>query len=222
MRIRRVVDLSLALDADTQIYPGDPPVVLRQHSSIAADGFNLLDVAMGSQSGTNCDAPYHFLESGARIDEVPLELCAGPGVLIDVRAKMAREPITIEDVRPYLDRLGPGVIVVLHTGWSRFYRQPDFFDHPYLDARACQLLLEHGVRTFCLDALNIDETPDASHPGSGFPVHQLIAQAGGVVVENLTALEQIDFPDPLITVFPLRLTGADGAPTRACALELEI
>jgi kynurenine formamidase len=221
MRVRKVVDLSLALDADTQIYPGDPQVELTQHSRIDVDGFNLLSVAMGSQSGTNCDAPYHFLDSGARIDEVPLELFVGTGVLIDVRAKAAREPITPEDVRPYLDRLGPGVIVVFHTGWSRFYRRPEFFEHPYLDAEACRLLLAHGVRTFCLDAINIDETPDATHPGVGFPVHLLIAEAGGVIVENLTALEQIDFPDPLITVFPLRLTGADGGPTRATALDIE-
>jgi kynurenine formamidase len=41
-----------------------------------------------------------------------------------------------------------------------------------------------------------------------------------VVVENLTALDQIDFSEPLITVFPLRLTGADGAPTRAVAMDV--
>jgi kynurenine formamidase len=81
-------------------------------------------------------------------------------------------------------------------------------------------LLERGVKTFCLDTLNIDETPDNEHPGVGFPVYRFIAQVGGVVVENLTALEQVDFAEPFITVFPLRLTGADGAPTRAVAMDL--
>ncbi len=36
----------------------------------------------------------------------------------------------------------------------------------------------------------------------------MIAAFNGVVVENLTAMEKIDFDDPIITVFPLRLTGA--------------
>jgi len=45
----------------------------------------------------------------------------------------------------------------------------------------------------------------------------LICEAGGVIVENLRGLEQIDWSHPLITVFPLRLTGADGSPTRAVA-----
>jgi kynurenine formamidase len=57
MHIRRVVDLSLAIDADTQVYPGDPHVRFAPAATIDKDGFNLLSVEMGSQSGTNCDAP---------------------------------------------------------------------------------------------------------------------------------------------------------------------
>jgi kynurenine formamidase len=48
----------------------------------------------------------------------------------------------------------------------------------------------------------------------------MIAAAGGVVVENLTDLAAVDFPDPFLSMLPLRLTGADGAPVRAVALQL--
>lgn len=216
----RAVDLSLALDATTQVYPGDPHVRLRTHSTIEADGFNLLHVEMGSQSGTNCDAPYHFLATGAPIDECDLTLFAGPAVIVDVRGKRAREPITAADVAPYLDRVRSGTVVVFHTGWPKHYGTAVYLDHPYLTTEACDALLDRGVRTFCLDVLNIDETPDDRHPSEGFPVHLLVARAGGIVVENLTGLERIDFDDVFITVFPLRLTGADGSPTRAVALQL--
>ncbi len=219
MRVGRVVDLSLALDADTQLYPGDPAVHLAPHSTIAADGFNLLAVELGSQSGTNVDAPYHFRAEGARIDELDLHLFIGTAVIIDARGKAPRALIEAADVVPYLDAISPGTIVAFHTGWPVHYRTPVFFDHPYLSADACRLLLDRGVRTFCLDVLSVDETPDESHPGDGFPCHQLIAERGGVVVENLTALEQIDFDEPFISVLPLRLSGADGAPTRAVAIE---
>jgi kynurenine formamidase len=220
MHIRRVVDLSLAIDVHTQVYPGDPQVHIAQHATIARDGFNLLSVQMGSQTGTNCDAPYHFIEEGATIDELDLGLFAGPGVIIDVRHKPARTAIDAIDVQPYFDRLGPGTIVVFHTGWSTRYGTEEYFEHPFVGADACQALLDRGVRTICLDTINVDETPDEAHPGVGFPVHHLIARAGGVIVENLTNLEQIDFPNPLISVFPLRLTGADGGPTRAVAMDI--
>ncbi|MCW2785290.1 MAG: Kynurenine formamidase, partial [Marmoricola sp.] len=218
MRVRRVVDLSLAIDEHTQVYPGDPHVRFAQAATIEEDGFNLLSVEMGSQTGTNCDAPYHFVADGARIDELDLRLFTGPGVIIDVRGKAPRTAITSDDVQPYLEQVGPGTIVIFHTGWPTYYGTDAYFDHPYLGADACQVLLDRGVRTFCLDTLNIDETPDDSHPGVGFPVHHLIGLVGGVVVENLTCVEEIDFADPLITVFPLRLTGADGGPTRATAI----
>jgi kynurenine formamidase len=220
MQVRRVVDLSLALDAETQVYPGDPHVRFAQAATIDADGFNLLSVEMGSQSGTNCDAPYHVLPDGARIDELDLRLFAGPGVVIDVRGKPARDSISAQDVAPYVDKVGPGTIVLFHTGWPAHYGTDEYFNHPFVGADACRVLLDRGVRTFCLDTLNVDETPDDTHAGVGFPVHHLIAAAGGVVVENLAALEQIDFPDPFISVFPIRLTGADGAPTRAVAMDL--
>jgi kynurenine formamidase len=45
--------------------------------------------------------------------------------------------------------------------------------------------------------------------------------AGGVIAENLTNLGAIDFDDPLLCLFPLRLAGdADGSPCRAVALDL--
>jgi kynurenine formamidase len=214
----RVIDLSLPLDATTQTYPGDPEVRLTQHATVERDGFNLLAVSMGSQSGTNVDAPFHFDPAGARIDEVALELFVGTGVLVDVRGKRPREPITVADVEGGAWR--PGRIAVLHTGWSAHYGTAAFFDHPYLSREACAWLLDQGVRTICLDTLNIDETPDDEHPGVGFPCHLLVAAVGGIVVENLTNLEAVDFPDPLISVLPLRLTGADGGPTRAVAIDL--
>jgi kynurenine formamidase len=220
VRVVRSVDLSVPLDEDTPVYPGDPVPRIRPASTIASDGFNLLSVSMGSQTGTHVDAPYHFADDGARIDQLDLSLFVGPGVVVDVTGHRAREPIGWAAVAPYADRLGPGRILLLHTGWSRHYGTARYYEHPYLDAGACERLLDLGVRTFLLDAVNIDETPDDSHPGVGFPAHHLIADAGGVIGENLRNLGQIDF-DPFISCLPLRLSGADGAPVRAVALQLD-
>ena len=40
-----------------------------------------------------------------------------------------------------------------------------------------------------------------------------------MIVENLSGLGAIDFPEPVISVLPLRLAGGDGAPARAVAIE---
>lgn len=221
MKINRVVDLSVTLSSATQVYPGDPVVSLTPHSTVARDGFNLLAVTMGSQSGTHVDAPFHFDDDTPRIDAVPLERFVGEGVIVDARDAGARGRITTAHIAPVLDRLQAGRIVLLRTGWSATYGTDAYFDHPYLDAEACALLLERGIRTIGIDAVNLDETPDDEHPGVGFPCHHLIAEVGGVIIENLTNLDAIASEHPLISVMPLKLEAADGAPVRAVAIELD-
>lgn len=219
MHVRRIVDLSVPLSESTQVYPGDPVPRIEPAATIEADGFNLLSLRLGSQTGTHVDAPYHFRADGARIDEMDLSLFAGEGVVIDVTGLAPRARITWEAIAPAAGRLGPGVIALLHTGWPARYGTPAYFDHPFLDADACRRLLDLGVRTFLLDFPNIDETPDAAHPGEGFPAHRLIAAAGGVIGENLRGFELIGFT-PFVSCLPLCLAGADGAPVRAVAMDL--
>jgi kynurenine formamidase len=219
VRVRRVVDLSVRLDSATQVYPGDPQVRTRPLATVAADGCNLLHIAMGSQTGTHLDAPFHFRDDGARVDALDLSALVGPAVVVDVRRAGPRRRIGWEEFRPHAAQLAARRILVVHTGWSRHYGSPAYFDHPFLDAGAARRLLGLGVRAFLLDAPSIDETPDAEHSGEGFPVHHLIAAAGATIGENLTNLAAIDF-DPFLVCLPLRLTGADGAPVRAVALDL--
>lgn len=69
--------------------------------------------------------------------------------------------------------------------------------------------------------MNVDETPDGTHSGEGYPVHHLIAQASGVIGENFRNLELVDFPDPFVSCLPVALDNADGAPVRAVAMHLE-
>lgn len=221
MRVRKIVDLSVPVGSGTQVYPGDPEPRMEVHSTIAQHGFNLLQLHLGSQTGTHVDAPYHFWEEGLRVDQLDLSLFAGDALFIDVRGIRAREAITWGRIAAYEPSLRPGVIVLLCTGWAGHYGSERYFDNPYLDADACRRMLDLGVRTFCLDALNIDETPDATHPGVGYPVHHLIAEAGGVIGENFRNLEQVTFTNPFVSCLPLALEAADGAPVRAVAMDLE-
>ncbi|HEX2031097.1 MAG TPA: cyclase family protein [Actinomycetota bacterium] len=220
--VRRVIDLSILLDENTQTYPGDPEPKLSRAARLVPDGFNLLALHIGSQSGTHVDAPYHFIEEGPRLQECDLSLFTGPGVIVDATGHRDRQPITWEDIRPYEDRLRPGVIVLLSTGWSDRHLGTDrYYDHPFLDAEACGRLVDVGVRTVGIDALNVDQTtlPGAGEPA--FPCHVRFLGAGGIFAENLRNLGAVDFEDPFFSLLPIRLGGdADGAPCRAVALQL--
>lgn len=221
MKLRELVDLSVPLGASTQVYPGDPEVRFEAHATLERDGFRLLAVHLGSQSGTHVDAPYHFSETGKRIDELPLRRFAGPAVIVDATDAGRRGRIRWSHIQPVADRIRRDTIVLFRTEWSTRYGTGAYFDHPLLDADACRRLLDRGVRTFGLDAPSIDETPDGAHSGDGFPVHRLIAGAEGVICENLANLAAVTFPDPFVSLLPIRLEGADGAPVRAVAMRVD-
>ena len=219
MPIRRVVDLSMPLDERTPSYPGDPAPAICAATTIAADGFNVSRLELGSHSGTHCDAPYHFDPAGARLDELPLERFLGPGVVVDVTGLEPRAAIGWDRLAPRAAAFGPGAIVLIRTGWDAHRGDHAYFAHPYLDGEACARLLELGVRTIGIDAINLDETPAGELDLARFRCHAQISAAGGVIVENLVGLGAIDFTDPLISVLPLHVPGGDGAPARAVAIE---
>jgi kynurenine formamidase len=217
---RRIVDLSIPVGPETQVYPNDPVPIVRSAFTIERDGVNVLTLELGSHTGTHVDAPFHFLAEGERLDDLDLALFAGPAVIADVTGHGDREAIGWDAAAPYAERLAPGTVLVLRTGWSdRHYGTERYFDHPYLSADACDRILELGVRTLAIDALNPDETV-LDDREARWDVHHRFLGAGGVIAENLTNLGAVDFEEPVVCLFPLRLAGdADGAPCRAVALE---
>lgn len=218
--VRGIVDLSHPVEDGMPVYPGDPVVRIEPATTIGAHGYNVLHVRMGSQSGTHVDAPFHFLDDGARIDELPLGLFLAPAVIADVRGKESRAPIVWADLVPVADRLVPGRMLLLHTGWDAHWGTPDYLGHPFLDADAAERIVAAGIRTVGLDALSLDETVPDGEPAGSFAAHQAVLGAGGVIVENLRGLAGVQSAEPVVSVLPLRLAGADGAPVRAVAFDV--
>src|SRR5262245_38178028 len=88
-------------------------------------GWAVEEIRAITHTGTHVDAPYHYgpMSEGkpARtIDEVPLEWCFAPGVVLDMRHKAAGDLIGVVDLQAALDRIGYRLqsrdIVLLQTG----------------------------------------------------------------------------------------------------------
>ncbi len=211
----RLVDLSHPLTEQVPIYPGDPEPRISTATTVAANGYNLSHVHIGTQTGTHIDAPFHFRDDGATVDRMPLDLTVGPAVVVRVPDREPRSRITSADLEPHLDQLAPGRIVLFATGWYRYSGTETFFEHPYLDAAVGESVLATGVRTIAIDTLNADSTG-----GDEFPIHDMFAAAGGFIAENLAGTDALTpGAEPLLLLLPLNLVGCDGAPVRAAALE---
>jgi len=111
-------------------------------------------------------------------------------------------------------------MLLLHTGWDAHWGTDGYFCDPYLDGDAAERVVAAGVRTIGLDALSLDETVLDGEAAGGFAAHFAVLGAGGVIVENLRNLAAVVSPEPVVSVLPLRLAGADGAPVRAVAFDV--
>lgn len=216
MQIKKIIDLSHPISERTPTFPGDPNVSVSPWTTFEKDGYCVHSLHIGSHSGTHVDSPYHFFQDGLSIDQIPLKQFLGLGVVFDVRGKKKGTPITLDDIAESIEKLKPGSIAVFMTGWDQYVGHPTYYEHPYLNPEVVDEILLRGVKTVFIDAINIDP-PDLS----SFYGHRAILGASGVIVENLTNLDKIDFPNPFFIAFPLKLQGVDGSPVRAVAVELE-
>jgi kynurenine formamidase len=222
-RRTRIVDLSVPLATGMPVYPGDPEVRIEPALRLdRGDGVNVLALHMGSQSGTHLDAPYHVIDGSTRLDALPLERFVGSAVVADVRHVGARSAIGLDDLAPIIGSLSAGVVLLLHTGWSRHWGdQAIMLDHPWLAPDAAAAVVAAGVRTVGIDALSVDPStaPEQGAP-TGLDAHLAILGSDGVIVENLTNLEALaGLAAPVVSVLPLRIPRSDGAPVRAVAWE---
>lgn len=213
-----LIDLSHNVDTSTQIYPGDPNFSSCLALTLDKDGFNVMAISLGSHTGTHIDAPSHSIKDAATITDLSLSMFQGPALVINVGGKKPREKITWEDLESYMPQMHPGQIVVLHTGWSKYWQSDKYIDHPFLDRSAAEGLIKAGIRTVAMDCMSPDETFHEGSEGSGdYIAHQIILSNGGVIAENLTNVESIVEGNFMISILPLKLTEADGSPVRAVA-----
>ena len=114
-----------------------------------------------THTGTHVDAPYHYGpisegRPGRRIDQVPLEWCFAPGVVLDMRHIPAGDFITVDHLRAALARINydlrPFDIVLLWTGADKRLHSPAYFAQPGLGREGVLWLVEQGVRVIGIDA----------------------------------------------------------------------
>ncbi len=196
-------DVTLPLHAGMILFPGDPPFEsMSLFGRAKGDAFELSRISMGTHTGTHVDAPKHFLDGGASVDEIPLSLLTGPGSVLDLRGKACIDEQLLRDVV-----LTERVLFKTNNGplLSRGRFQEEFV---HLTESGARFLIEQRVKLVGIDYPTI-ERPSLT----GEPVHRILLEAGIVIVESVDLLEVPPGPYEILCL-PLRIRGGDGAPAR--------
>jgi kynurenine formamidase len=232
----RMVDLTHPFNEHTLYWPTSPTSFhLERLAWGATPGgyfYSANAYSAPEHGGTHMDAPIHFGEGQQTVDQVPLEHLVAPAVVIDVSARADADHdyrLTPDDVTAWESehgRITPGTIVLLRTGWSRFYGdRAAYFGNaqagtaanlhfPSFGEDAVRLLVEQrGAAVIGVDVPSIDYGPSTA-----FLVHRVVASHNVPGLENLTNLDQLPARGAVVIALPMKIEGGSGGPLRAIAL----
>lgn len=220
---KRIVDLTYPVHEGMTTFPVHwHPVV--EVSILGRHGIEEREtrkVVLGTHTGTHCDAPRHFIPTGATIDQIPLETFVGEAFVCDFSRAEPMQVIEAADLESQLPS-GPFTRVILRYDWSRYWGTMRYYqDHPFLSEGAARFLLDRGARLVAMDTPMPDSPKNGRGSGNDSPIHKIILGAGAVLVEYLTNLADLRQRRVELFVLPLKIAGADGAPARCIAIEPE-
>ena len=201
----KIIDLTMPIDENTPVYPGDKPQHIGQQATIAKDGWNEKRLEFSSHLGTHIDAPFHMLQGGKKLDEFPMEKFMGEAITIDARKTNGRNEIQVD-----LEKVKESDIVLFYTGHTKKANNKEFFENnPVISAQLARKLAEKKVKIVGIDSYTPDNSP--------FVTHKILLGADILIVENLVNIGQLAGKRFKCYILPIKIRDADGAPCRAIA-----
>lgn len=203
---RPIIDISIAVSADTPEWPGDTPFACGWTARRAnGESVNLSEFSCSPHVGTHADAPLHVEDGWAASDALPLSAFMGVAYVLD--ARNASMTLSLEWVQEQFAAESPERLL-LRTGRSIASGVfPDSW--PVLSQSAAAWLVKGGTRLVGTDAPSVDDRHSKT-----LPVHHELFVRDAFVLENL-ALEDVAQGWYELSAAPLRLVGMDAAPVRA-------
>ena len=210
----RIYDITVSIRPSMPTFPGDPRVNITRVFEISkGNPANVSLIGFGSHTGTHVDPPYHFIEDGIKIDELPLEVLIGEAFVYEVETD---EVITVDHLEA-LDIPSSTQRLLLKTNNSNLWQEsPTEFRRDYisLEEGAARWIVERGIKLVGVDYLSV-----GGLKGDGAQVHRTLLSAGVIVVEGLN-LAEVEPGRYQLICLPMKIEGGDGAPARVILVEI--
>lgn len=208
-----IYDISVTISPSLPTWPGDPKLELEKSESMDRGAHNNVSrISSSVHLGTHVDAPYHFLNDGGTVDQLPLEVLTGPcyvAQLPDGIEAITAEVLERTEITADMKRVlfGTRNSHLWARGESEF--QTDFVA---ITEDGAEWLVERGVQLIGVDYLSV------APYGDSVPTHTVLLQAGVVIVEGLNLSNVMrGFYD--LYCLPLKIADCDGAPARAILIQ---
>jgi len=233
----RIVDLTYAFDANSVYWPTAQQFKLEtDFEGITEKGYfySAYRYSAAEHGGTHLDSPVHFAKGRYTVDELPLQQLMGAAIVIDVTAQCAANPdylVSVADFENWEKRNGrirPDTIVLLRTGFGKFY--PDRKKYlgteergaeavaklhfPGLDPAAARWITQNrSIKAIGLDTASIDHGQSTL-----FESHRILFEKNIPAFENVANLDQLPAKGFSVIALPMKIKNGSGGPLRIIAV----
>ena len=235
--LRGLVDLTHPLNEKTIYWPTAKRWKLTEVAEGETEGgyyYASNDFEASEHGGTHLDSPVHFSRGGWKADEIPLRKLVGGAVVVNVSARALRdrdyliEPSDFRGWESRHGRIGRGTIVLLRTGFERYWPDAEKYlgtaergeaavpklHFPGLsEAGAKWLVRKRGVKAVGIDTASIDYGQSTD-----FLAHRVLGGANVPIFENVARLDGLPSRGFSVVALPMKIEGGSGGPVRIMAV----
>ncbi|POY36400.1 cyclase [Solitalea longa] len=234
---KKIIDLTYSFDKETIYWPTENGFQLTvgfKGETEKGYHYEANTFCAAEHGGTHFDAPAHFYKNRATVDQIPLDKLIGEAVVVDiVQACSANADYLIskEDILRWESKNGqlkPGTIVLLRTGYGKFW--PDRTKYMGTDKKGSdgvKMLHFPGLSPLTADwlikerkikAVGIDTPSIDFGQSSTYETHIILTKEEVPIFENVANLDLLPDKDFNIVALPMKIGGGSGAPLRIIAL----
>lgn len=199
-----IFDISMAIHPGMQVYKNKDekkPHLRVQHDHSNSGAYETVFEA-NMHTGTHVDAPLHMIENGDTIDKLDLSKVVTKCKILDMTTVVDR--ITARDLESKGILKDDFILLKSVNSFSDTF-DPNFI---FLDKTGAEYLRDTGIKGVGTDALGIER----SQPDHG--THKILFEAGITIIEGLRLVE-VPEGEYMLFAAPLKVIGAEAAPTRA-------
>jgi kynurenine formamidase len=231
----RWIDLTHPFNAESVYWPTakmfEKETVFAGHT----DGgfyYTAFNFSAAEHGGTHIDAPIHFAEGALTVDRLPVDQLVGPGVVVDVTAKAAKDadylvtPADIEAHESVHGRIPEGAIVLINTGRAGLYPDREKYmgtaergqeavgklHFPGLSKPGAEALVGRTIGAVGIDTPSIDYGQSKT-----FEAHVALMTRNIPAFENVADMSALPPNGFTVIALPMKIEGGSGGPLRIIA-----
>jgi arylformamidase len=190
--------------------PHQPEIKITKIAAIEDGKHDEYAFQFTSLTGTYLETAAHYYKGERSIDQLKPSDFILDAIVIKLNPKKFQEPILVNELEPYTQKVKPNDALLISTGWEEHWNKPEYVtDSPYFSPEAMQWVVDRKV------ALLGADMPCFDHKNNPVRVNAILFKPGTLLLAPLVNLKSIPQERAKLYAFPLKIAGVCATPCRA-------